>query len=165
MPKRWSAWKVDTLVVDKTGTLTMGRPAVTAIVPSAGHTEEDVLRLAAAVEQSSEHPLALAIVEAAKARSLVLAQVAEFDSPQGGALWVQSTASGSCSATRFLTEQSIDTSALSAAADDLRREGATAIFVGIDGQAGGAIAIADPVKPTTPEALNALRREGIGWSC
>ncbi|MFY8196862.1 MAG: heavy metal translocating P-type ATPase, partial [Novosphingobium sp.] len=154
--------KVDTLVVDKTGTLTMGRPAVTAIVPSAGHTEEDVLRLAAAVEQSSEHPLALAIVDAAKARSLVLAQVAEFDSPTGrGALGTVEGKRIVLGNARFLTEQNIDTAALTAAADDLRREGATAIFVGIDGQAAGAIAIADPVKPTTPEALDALRREGI----
>lgn len=154
--------KVDTLVVDKTGTLTMGRPAVTAIVPSPGHTEEDVLRLAAAVEQSSEHPLALAIVDAAKARSLVLAQVAEFDSPTGrGALGTVEGKRIVLGNARFLTEQNIDTAALAAAADDLRREGATAIFVGIDGQAAGAIAIADPVKPTTPEALDALRREGI----
>jgi len=154
--------KVDTLVVDKTGTLTMGRPAVTAIVPSAGHTEEDVLRLAAAVEQSSEHPLALAIVDAAKVRSLVLAQVAEFDSPTGrGALGTVEGKRIVLGNARFLTEQNIDTSALAAAADELRREGATAIFVGIDGQGAGAIAIADPVKPTTPEALDALRREGI----
>lgn len=154
--------KVDTLVVDKTGTLTMGHPAVTAIVPATGHTEEEVLRLAAAVEQASEHPLALAIVEAAKTKNLALAQVSDFDSPTGrGAI---GTAEGKrivLGNARFLTEQNIDTSALAPAADELRREGATAIFVGIDGQAGGAIAIADPVKPTTAEALAALRQEGI----
>ncbi len=154
--------KVDTLVVDKTGTLTMGHPAVIAIVPAEGHSEEDVLRLAAAVEQASEHPLALAIVEAAKARNLVLAQVAEFDSPTGrGAIGTVDGKRIVLGNARFLTEQNIDTSSLASAADELRREGATAIFVGIDGQAGGAIAIADPVKPTTPEALDALRREGI----
>ncbi len=154
--------KVDTLVVDKTGTLTMGHPAVTAIVPAEGHSEEDVLRLAAAVEQASEHPLALAIVEAAKARNLVLAQVGEFDSPTGrGAIGTVEGKRIVLGNARFLTEQNIDTSSLASAADELRREGATAIFVGIDGQAGGAIAIADPVKPTTPEALDALRREGI----
>ncbi len=154
--------KVDTLVVDKTGTLTMGHPAVTAIVPAAGFSEEDVLRLAAAVEQSSEHPLALAIVEAAKTRNLLLATVSEFDSPTGrGALGTVDGKRIVLGNARFLTEQNIDTASLAAAADDLRREGATAIFVGIDGQAGGAIAIADPVKPTTPEALDALRREGI----
>lgn len=154
--------KVDTLVVDKTGTLTQGRPAVTAIVPAAGHSEDEVLRLAAAVEQASEHPLALAIVEAARARNLVLAQVSEFDSPTGrGAVGTVEGKRIILGNARFLTEQNIDTSSLAAAADELRREGATAIFVGIDGRAGGTIAIADPVKPTTPEALEALRREGI----
>jgi len=154
--------KVDTLVVDKTGTLTMGHPAVTAIVPSSGHTEEDVLRLAAAVEQASEHPLALAIVEAAKTRDMTLAQVSDFDSPTGrGAIGTVEGKRIVLGNARFLTEQNIDTSALASAADDLRREGATAIFVGIDGLAGGAIAIADPVKPTTAEALAALRQEGI----
>jgi len=154
--------KVDTLVVDKTGTLTMGRPAVTAILPAPGHTEEDVLRLAAAVEQSSEHPLALAIVEAAKARGLPFAAITGFDSPTGrGALGTVEGKRIVLGNARFLAEQNIDTSSLAAAADELRREGATAIFVGIDGQAGGAITIADPVKPTTLEALDALRREGI----
>jgi P-type Cu+ transporter len=154
--------KVDTLVVDKTGTLTMGRPAVIAIMPAEGHSEEDALRLAAAVEQASEHPLALAIVEAAKARNLLQAQVAEFDSPTGrGAVGTVEGKRIVLGNARFLTEQNFDTSSLAAAADELRREGATAIFVGIDGRIGGAIAIADPVKPTTPEALDALRREGI----
>ncbi|WP_292962899.1 heavy metal translocating P-type ATPase [Novosphingobium sp. UBA1939] len=154
--------KVDTLVVDKTGTLTEGHPAVTAIVPAAGSGEDDVLRLAAAVEQSSEHPLALAIVEAAKARNIALSAVNGFDSPTGrGALGIVEGKKIVLGNARFLTEQGIDTAQLSAAADDLRREGATAIFVEIDGQAGGAIAIADPVKPTTPEALEGLRREGI----
>lgn len=154
--------KVDTLVVDKTGTLTQGHPAVTAIVPAEGHSDEDVLRLAASVEQSSEHPLALAIVEAAKARNLALAQVSEFNSPTGrGALGTVEGRRIILGNARFLTEQGIDTAALAPAADDLRREGATAIFVGIDGEAGGAIAIADPVKETTPQALDALRREGI----
>jgi heavy metal translocating P-type ATPase len=154
--------KVDTLVVDKTGTLTMGHPAVTAIVSGPGQTEENVLRLAAAVEQSSEHPLALAIVEAAKSRNLSFAAVSEFDSPTGrGALGMVEGKRIVLGNARFLNEQNIDTTALAAAADDLRREGATAIFVGIDGQAAGVIAIADPVKPTTPDALDALRREGI----
>lgn len=154
--------KVDTLVVDKTGTLTQGHPAVIAIVPGAGFGEGDILRLAAAVEQSSEHPLALAVVEAAKARNIALPAASEFDSPIGrgasGTVEGKRIVLGNA---RFLTERGIDTAALAAAADDLRREGATAIFVGIDGQAGGAIAIADPVKPTTPEALEGLRREGI----
>ncbi len=154
--------KVDTLVVDKTGTLTMGHPAVTTIIPAEGRSEDEVLRLAAAVEQASEHPLAHAIVEAAKERNLAVAQVADFDSPTGrGAIGTVEGKRIVLGNARFLTEQNIDTSALTTAADDLRREGATAIFVGIDGQAGGAIAIADPVKPTTAEALDALRRESI----
>ncbi len=154
--------KVDTLVVDKTGTLTEGRPAVTAIVPAQGYAEDEILRLAAAVEQASEHPLARAIVEAARTRELALPQVGEFDSPTGrGAV---GTAEGKrivLGNARFLAEQNIDVGPLVAAADDLRHDGATVIFVGIDGTAGGAVAIADPVKQTTPEALDALRREGI----
>ncbi|WP_220445999.1 heavy metal translocating P-type ATPase [Novosphingobium umbonatum] len=154
--------KVDTLVVDKTGTLTQGHPAVTAIVPVTGYSEDDVLRFSAAVEQSSEHPLALAIVEAAKARNVALLPVSDFDSPTGrGAMGTVEGKRIVLGNARFLTEQNIDTAPLASAADELRREGATAIFVGIDGQAGGAIAIADPVKLTTPEALEALRREGI----
>ena len=154
--------KVDTLVVDKTGTLTQGHPAVPAVVPAAGFSEDDVLRLAAAVERSSEHPLALAIVEAATARGLAPPPVSGFDSPTGrGALGMADGKRIVLGNARFLAEQSIDTASLASTADALRREGATAIFVGIDGQVGGAIAIADPIKPTTPEALDALRREGI----
>jgi Cu+-exporting ATPase len=107
-------------------------------------------------------PLALAIVEAAKARNVALLPVSDFDSPTGrGAMGTVEGKRIVLGNARFLTEQNIDTAPLASAADELRREGATAIFVGIDGQAGGAIAIADPVKLTTPEALEALRREGI----
>jgi Cu+-exporting ATPase len=154
--------KVDTLVVDKTGTLTQGHPAVTAIVTAAGHTEGDVLRLAAAIERASEHPLALAIVEAAKERSLALPDVNEFDSPTGrGALGTVEGSHIVLGNARFLGEEGIDTNPLASVADDLRRDGATAIFVGIDGMAAGVIAIADPIKQTTPDALEALKREGI----
>jgi len=154
--------KVDTLVVDKTGTLTLGHPAVTEIVPAAGFTEDDVLRLAAAVEQSSQHPLALAIVEAARSRNLHISPVIEFDAPTGrGAVGTVDGRRVILGNARLLSEQSVDVATLAAAAEDLRGEGATAIFVGIDGKAGGAIAIADPVKETTPAALDALRREGV----
>ncbi len=154
--------KVDTLVIDKTGTLTQGRPAVTAIIPASGQTEEGILALAAAVEQASEHPLALAIVEAAKARGLPLAPVSDFDSPTGrGALGTVEGKRITLGNARFLADAGIDTADLATDADELRRDGATAIFIGIDGKAGGVIAIADPIKPTTPEALEALRREGI----
>ena len=154
--------KVDTLVVDKTGTLTQGHPAVTAIVPAAGFTEDEVLRLAAAVEQSSQHPLALAIVEAARSRNVSISPVSEFDAPTGrGAVGTVDGRRVILGNARLLSEQSIDVATLTAAAEDLRGEGATAIFVGIDGKAGGVIAIADPVKDTTPKALEALRREGV----
>ncbi len=154
--------KVDTLVVDKTGTLTEGHPAVTSIIPAAGHTEDEVLRLAAGVERASEHPLALAIVEAAAKRSLVLPDVSDFDSPTGrGALGTVEGRRIVLGNARFLGEQGVAADALAAAADDSRRDGATAIFIGIDGQAAGIFAIADPVKQTTPDALAALRQEHI----
>ena len=154
--------KVDTLVVDKTGTLTEGRPAVTAIVPAPGFAEEEVLRLAAAVERASEHPLALAIVEAAQARGIALPDVRDFDSPVGrGVLGTVEGRKIVLGNARFVGEHGIDTAALSTAAEDLRRDGATAIFAGVAGQPAGVLAIADPVKPTTPEALAALRRQGI----
>lgn len=154
--------KVDTLVVDKTGTLTEGRPAVIAVVPAPGHSEAEILMFAAAVERASEHPIALAIVKAARERSLPMPAVSAFDSPTGrGALGTAEGRRIVLGNARFLGEQGIDTAALAASADDLRRDGATAIFVGINGGAAGVIAIADPVKQTTPEALTALRAEGI----
>ena len=154
--------KVDTLVVDKTGTLTEGRPAVTAIVPAPGHAEPDLLRLAAAVERASEHPLALAIVAAAEQRGLAIAPVADFDSPTGrGAMGRVEGSRILLGNARFLTDQGVGTGALETAAEELRASGATAIFIGIDGKAAGVIAVADPVKQTTPEALAALRAEGV----
>ena len=154
--------KVDTLVVDKTGTLTEGHPAVTGIVPAAGCDELEILRLAAAVERASEHPLALAIVETAEARQLDLPQVIDFDSPTGrGALGTVEGKRIVLGNATFLRNRGVDTSQLGTQAEDLRRTGATAIFIGVDGKVAGAIAIADPVKETTPEALAALRKEGI----
>jgi len=154
--------KVDTLVVDKTGTLTEGHPAVTAIVPAAGLDEAAVLRLAASVESLSEHPLARAIVAAAKGRKLDIPAAQDFDSPTGkGALATVEGKRIALGNARFLAELGIDTAPLAAAADAFRRDGATAIFVGMDEVVAGVIAIADPVKPSTPEALAALRAEGI----
>lgn len=154
--------KVDTLVVDKTGTLTEGHPAVTGIVPAIGFHESELLRLAAAVERASEHPLALAIVEAAKARQIELPEVADFDSPTGrGALGTVEGKRIALGNAVFLKDQGVDTSELSTQANDLRRTGATAIFIGVDGKVAGTLAIADPVKETTPQALAALREEGI----
>ena len=154
--------KVDTLVVDKTGTLTEGRPAVTAILAVAGYAETEILHLAASVERASEHPLALAVVKAADDRSIALDDASEFDSPTGRG--AQGTVSGKrviLGNAGFLGDNDIETSIVASAADDLRKDGATAIFVGVDGAVAGVLAIADPVKATTPDALSALRKEGI----
>jgi P-type E1-E2 ATPase len=121
-----------------------------------------VLRLAASVEQASEHPLALAIVVAARERKLTLAAVSEFDSPTGkGAVGVADGRRLALGNARFLRELAVETSALEPEAERLRGEGATAIFLAVDSKAAAVIAIADPVKPTTPEALAALAREGV----
>src|SRR5690606_7313223 len=146
--------KVDTLVVDKTGTLTEGRPAVTEILSASGFEDAEILRLAASVERASEHPLALAIVEAAKERDIAPAEVSDFDSPTGrGALGVVDGRRIILGNARFLADEGIAAEALAAQADTLRRDGATAIFIGVDGKVAGVFAIADPVKQTTPEAL------------
>ncbi len=154
--------KVDTLVIDKTGTLTEGRPAVTRIVVTEGFEETEVLRLAASVEQASEHPLAAAIVAAAKERSIPLAKVMGFDSPTGkGAIGMVERKRIVLGNARFLDELKIDASALATEAEALRHDGATAIFVAINGKLAGALAIADPVKATAAEALDQLRADGI----
>jgi Cu+-exporting ATPase len=154
--------KVDTLVVDKTGTLTEGKPAVTAVVPAGGLPEADLLRLAAAVERLSEHPLARAIVQHADERGVASAPVAEFDSPTGkGALGTVEGREVVLGNASFLRERGIDVGPLEEGAEALRREGATAIFVGVDGRIAGTIAIADTVKPSTPEALVALKAQGV----
>jgi Cu+-exporting ATPase len=154
--------KVDTLVVDKTGTLTEGRPSVTQVVPMAGFDSATVLRLAAGVERASEHPLALAILNAAHDAGLSIPDVSDFDAPVGrgivGTVENRRTRLGSA---QFLTAEGVDPSPLAADADRLRADGATAIFVGVDGGVAGVIAIADPVKETTPAALEALRADGI----
>jgi Cu+-exporting ATPase len=154
--------KVDTLVVDKTGTLTEGKPAVTAVVPAPGFSDNDVLRLSASVERASEHPLALAIVAAAEKRGVATAPVMDFDSPTGkGALGTVEGRKVVLGNAAFLKEHGVDVSPLAEEADKLRADGATAIFAGIDGKVAGAIAIADPVKASTPEALAGLKAERI----
>jgi Cu+-exporting ATPase len=153
--------KVDTLVVDKTGTLTEGKPAVTKIVAT-GVAEDELLRLAAGLEKSSEHPLAAAIVAAATTRGLSIPDAADFVSTPGGGV------RGTVDRRRvvvgnagWLAERGCDASALTAEADALRRDGATAIFVAVDGAARGAIAIADPVKETTPATIEGLHALGV----
>ena len=154
--------KIDTLVVDKTGTLTEGKPSVTSIIAAQGHTENDLLRLAAGVERASEHPLALAIVAAAEKRGITIPAVADFDSPTGkGAVGVVDSRRIVIGQDAFLTSLGIDVAGLRARADELRADGATAVYVGVDGQAAGILAIADPIKATTAEALEALKQEGV----
>jgi Cu+-exporting ATPase len=149
--------KVDTLLVDKTGTLTEGKPAVTRIELASRQDENELLRLTAAVERASEHPLALAIVEAARSRGLDIPDVSGFDAPTGrGAIGIVEGRKVVLGNAGFLTELGIDIAALSPPADQLRHEGATVIFVGIDGRSAGALAIADPIKASTPAALAAL---------
>jgi Cu+-exporting ATPase len=154
--------KVDTLVVDKTGTLTEGKPKVVSVVPAPGFDEPQLLKLAASVERGSEHPLASAIVAAASERKLELSTVDGFDAPAGkgvlGNVEGKRIALGNA---RFLAELNIDTGALGAQAERLRGDGATALFVAVDDKPAGVIAIADPIKETTPHALSALAASGI----
>jgi Cu+-exporting ATPase len=154
--------KVDTLVIDKTGTLTEGKPKVVAIVAAAGFDESEILRLAASVERASEHPLADAIVRSAKERNLDLGKVEEFDSPTGkgatGKVGGKTVALGNAN---FLISLGVETRSLSEQAERLRGDGATVINIAVDGQLAGLFAIADPVKASTPDALKALAAEGI----
>ncbi|MBN9510928.1 MAG: heavy metal translocating P-type ATPase [Alphaproteobacteria bacterium] len=155
--------RVDTVVVDKTGTLTMGKPRVTAIVPAPGLDEAEVLRLAAAVEQSSEHPLGAAIVASARERGIPPAAAYSFQSVTGQG--VTATVDGrrvALGSARLMEGEHVAPGALAAAAERLRADGATALFVAVDAAPAGVIAVADPVKETTPAALAALRADGIG---
>jgi Cu+-exporting ATPase len=148
--------------VDKTGTLTEGKPAVTAVLAAAGFDEGEIVRLAASVEKASEHPLAAAVVAAAADRKLALGETRDFDAPTGkGVLGTVEGKRVALGTARFLREQKIDVSALDKGADEFRRDGATAIFVGVDGKAAAVLAIADPVKATTPAALAALKADGM----
>ncbi|MGT2440934.1 heavy metal translocating P-type ATPase [Bradyrhizobium betae] len=154
--------KLDTLVVDKTGTLTEGKPKVVAIVPAEGFDETDILKLAASVERSSEHPLADAIVRAANERNLALVDVREFDSPTGKG--VKGKVDGKLvllGNANFLKSENIETQPLEAQAERLRSDGATVVDVAVDGRLAGILAIADPVKASTADALKALGAEGI----
>jgi Cu+-exporting ATPase len=154
--------KVGTLIVDKTGTLTEGKPSVTRIVTAEGFDEAEVLRLAAAVERASEHPLALAVVAAATDRGVAIPAVSDFDAPTGrGAVGTVEGRRVTLGNARIMRESGIDLAGVEAAADELRRDGATAIFVGIDEKVAGVLAIADPIKATTADALGGLRAAGI----
>ncbi|HEY2424633.1 MAG TPA: heavy metal translocating P-type ATPase [Pseudolabrys sp.] len=154
--------KIDTLVIDKTGTLTEGKPKVVAVASASGFDEAHVLQLAASIERGSEHPLAAAIVAAAAEQKLELLPVRDFDAPAGkGVTGIVDNKRLALGNARFLGEMSIDTSALAPEAERLRGDGATAIFLAVDGKAACVIAVADPIKKTTPDALRALVADGI----
>ena len=154
--------KVDTLVIDKTGTLTEGKPTVVALKPAPGVSEEELIRLAGSLERGSEHPLAAAIVRAAADRNLALAKVEHFESVSGkgvtGTIEGRKVVLGNRT---MMQAAQIDVGALEALAEDLRSDGATAVFAALDGKASGVIAIADPVKATTADAVRILKEMGV----
>ncbi|MFC7300209.1 heavy metal translocating P-type ATPase [Cognatiluteimonas weifangensis] len=153
---------IDTLIVDKTGTLTAGHPAFAAVLATEGHDESDVLRLAASLDQGSEHPLAEAIVAEARRRGLALDPVAEFDSVTG--LGVRGRVGGHMLAlgnTALMAEIGVDVGSLHAATEHLRQQGASVMHLAVDGRLAGAIAVADPIKPTARPALDALHAAGL----
>ncbi|WP_398474924.1 heavy metal translocating P-type ATPase [Tardiphaga sp.] len=153
---------IDTIVIDKTGTLTEGKPTLVGITPVDGGDEAALLQLAASVERASEHPLALAIVAAAKQREIVLKDVVDFASPSGkGASGVIDGKRVALGNAMLMGELGIDTTRCDATAETARQQGATAIFVAIDSAVAGVMAIADPVKPSAREALDKLRAEGL----
>jgi len=153
---------IDTLIVDKTGTLTQGKPAFRTVVPAPGFAADEVLRVAASLDLASEHPLAEAIVAEARRRQLPLGEPDEFESSTG--IGVRGVVSGRRAAvgnTVLMQQIGVDPATLVAAAEEQRASGASVVFVAADGRLAGLIAVADPVKPSTPEALAALRRAGI----
>jgi Cu+-exporting ATPase len=154
--------KVDTLVVDKTGTLTEGRPKVVTVQPVEGFDAGDVLQKLASVERASEHPLAAAIVADALERKLSLSPVTDFDSPLGkGVLGVVDGVRVVCGGAKFLAENRIEVAALTTAAEAVSAKAATVIFVGIDGRLAGFVGIADPIKASTAQAIAALRKANV----
>lgn len=154
--------KVDTLIVDKTGTLTEGRPTFNKAVPVEGGTEDEVLRLAASLDQGSEHPLAEAIVSAAGERGLTLSAVNEFDSGSGiGVRGTVDTTQLILGNTALMQQENISIDTLSVTADALRMEGASVMYLAADGQLVGLLAVSDAIKKSTPEAVNDLKAAGI----
>ena len=153
---------IDTLVVDKTGTLTLGRPVFRDVIPSPGFEADEVLRLAASLDQASEHPLAASIVAEARRRGLALEPAHDFESGTG--IGVRGRISGRALAlgnTPLMNEEGADVDALVPAADRLRRDGASVMFLAVDGRAAGLLAVADPIKESTPDAIAALRASGV----
>ncbi len=154
--------KIDMLVVDKTGTLTEGKPRLMSVIAAKNFSEEEVLILGASLERASEHPLAAAIVKGAEEKSLKLTAGEQFESVTGqgvrGRISDRQVALGNA---KLMAAQNIDTTPLQKQADELRLEGQTVMFVAVDGELGGFISVADPIKSSTPEALKALHDAGI----
>jgi Cu+-exporting ATPase len=154
--------KIDTLVIDKTGTLTVGKPRLMSVIASKGFSEEEVLYLGASLEKASEHPLADAIVKGAEEKGITLTAGEQFESVTGkgvgGRISGRQVALGNA---QLMEAQNIDTMPLKKQADELRQEGQTVMFVAVDGKLGGLISVADPIKSSTPEALKALHEAGI----
>ena len=154
--------RVDTLVVDKTGTLTRGKPRLMSLVAAAGHQESDALRLAASLERASEHPLAAAIVSAARQKALSLPDTTEFQSLTGkGVVGVVEGRRVALGNAKLFEGLAIDLGAHMAEAEPLRRDGQTVMFLAIDGKPAGLLGVADPIKESTAEAISLLHREGI----
>tara|TARA_R110000824_G_scaffold118960_15_gene272356 strand:- start:47229 stop:49571 length:2343 start_codon:yes stop_codon:yes gene_type:complete len=154
--------KADTLIIDKTGTLTEGRPSLSAAQVAEGFEENDILRLVAGLERASEHPLAAALVNAAKDRNLSLPEVSEFKTPAGkGASGVIEGRNIIVGHAAYLAENNIDAAPFAESAEAHRRDGATVIFMGVDGKAAGLFVLTDKIKPGAAEALHALRQQGL----
>jgi len=154
--------KVDALIVDKTGTLTVGRPTFERAVAAAGFTQDEVLRLAASLDQGSEHPLAAAIVAAARERGLNLDKPEQFDSESG--IGVRGVVAGKALAlgnAALMQQLGVEVSALADQAEAMRAQGASVMHLAQNGQLAGVLAVSDPIKPTTPVALAALRKAGL----
>jgi Cu+-exporting ATPase len=154
--------RIDTLIVDKTGTLTEGKPKLVSLRPAAGWTEADLLHFAASIERGSEHPLAAAIVSGATERGIEPAEAQEFESVTGkgvrGRVNGRAMALGNAG---FMEQLHVDTSAMLARAEELRRDGQTVMFVAVDGKPAGLLGVADPIKGSTPEAVRMLRDAGV----
>jgi Cu+-exporting ATPase len=153
--------RVDTLVIDKTGTLTEGKPKVISVVTAPNFSEADVLRFAASIERASEHPLGAAILSAAAERNITIAEVRDFNSPGKGVIGAVEGRKLVVGNRNFLAELGLQTTPLETDADHLRRDGATVVFLAVDQRIAGLLAIADPIKPSTPEALKTLTGDGV----
>jgi len=150
--------KVDTVVIDKTGTLTQGKPVLTTVIALDGHSENEILGLAASLEQGSEHPLASAILSAAAKRNLKLAAVSEFRSIPGKGIAGNNALLGNA---QLLAEFNIDSGVASSQSESMRQDGQTVMFLAIENKVVGLIGVADPIKETTPEAIRELHKEGL----